>query len=171
MLQADSNCKIVSIWGCTLHHIDDLPYDPVEYFPHTYGNMRKKQDAVKVRPLMDTPTPGQMPFLNLKEALDVEKKAAAFLPDLQSDLGFSEEEVKKSSAHDKRICYKFQGGEEAGLKRLDEYVFSRRAVSKYSTTRNNLIGANYSSKLSPWLANGSISPRQVYWEVKRFEKE
>ena len=33
---------MVPIWGSTLHHMDDLPYDPVEYFPHTYGNMRKK---------------------------------------------------------------------------------------------------------------------------------
>lgn len=45
----------MSIWGSTLHHIDDLPYDPFEYFPHTYGNMRKKQVDCKVRPLLDTP--------------------------------------------------------------------------------------------------------------------
>ena len=42
MLQADANCNVVPIWGCTLHHIDDLPYDPHDYFPHTYGFMRKK---------------------------------------------------------------------------------------------------------------------------------
>jgi len=42
MLQADANCNVVPIWGCTLHHIDDLPYDPRDYFPHTYGFMRKK---------------------------------------------------------------------------------------------------------------------------------
>ena len=69
------------------------------------------------------------------------------------------------------MCYKFRGGEEAGLQRLQEYVFSKRSVSKYASTRNNLIGRNYSSKLSPWLANGSISCRMVYWEVKRFEAE
>lgn len=32
------------------------------------------------------------------------------------------------------------------------------------------MGANYSSKLSPWLACGAISPRYVYHEVKKFEK-
>lgn len=41
-----------------MHHIDDLPYDPREYFPHTYGNMRKKQDMVRVRDVVDTPTGG-----------------------------------------------------------------------------------------------------------------
>ena len=150
---------MVGIWGCTLHHIDDLPYDPVEYYPHTYGNMVKKQASVKVRPLLETPAEGSLPFIKLAEAQDFEKNAASFMPDLESDLGFSEEEVKQSSAPDKRICYKFQGGEEAGLKRLEEYVHTKRAVSKYASTRNDLIGANYSSKLSPWLANGSISCR------------
>ena len=125
--------------------------------------MRKKQDTVKVRPLMDTPEAGSLPFMNMSNAQDFEQEAATFLPDLESDLGFTEEEVKETSVQDKRICYKFVGGEEAGLKRLDEYVHTKRAVSKYATTRNNLIGANYSSKLSPWLANGSVSPRQVYW--------
>jgi len=34
-----------------------------------------------------------------------------------------------------------------------------------------LIGANYSSKLSPWLQNGSVSIREVYQKVKTFEKK
>lgn len=171
MLEADGECNMVPIWGSTLHHIDDLPYDPNEYFPHTYGYMRKKQDHIKVRELLPDPAKGSMPFIDLAKASPEEKKAAEFMPDLETDLGFSEEEVKTSSVQDPRICYKFKGGEEAGLKRIDEYIFSKRAVSKYATTRNELLGANYSSKLSPWLANGSISARKVYWETKRFEKE
>ena len=27
---------LVPIWGCTLHHIDDLPYDPAEFFPQSH---------------------------------------------------------------------------------------------------------------------------------------
>jgi len=44
-------------------------------------------------------------------------------------------------------------------------------VGHYATTRNSLLGSNYSSKLSPWLACGSISPRYVYFEVKSFEEK
>ncbi|MFK7865700.1 MAG: DASH family cryptochrome, partial [Pseudohongiellaceae bacterium] len=33
------------------------------------------------------------------------------------------------------------------------------------------LGADYSSKLSPWLANGSLSPRKIYEEVKRYERQ
>ena len=33
------------------------------------------------------------------------------------------------------------------------------------------MGADYSSKLSPWLSGGCISAVQVYWEIKRYEEE
>ena len=35
-------CQFAAVWGSTLNHIDDLPYDPVEYFPHNYSGMRTK---------------------------------------------------------------------------------------------------------------------------------
>jgi len=34
-----------------------------------------------------------------------------------------------------------------------------------------LFGIDYSSKFSAWLANGSLSPRQIYWEIIAYEKE
>ena len=80
-----------------MHHIDDLPYDPHEYFPHTYGFMRKKQDSVKVRKMLDSPETGSLPFLNLAEADEHERKASEFVPDLVSDLGFTQEEVKATA--------------------------------------------------------------------------
>lgn len=43
-------------------------------------------------------------------------------------------------------------------------------MGKYANTRNQLIGSEYSSKLSPWLANGCISPRDIYFETRAFEK-
>jgi deoxyribodipyrimidine photo-lyase len=41
----------------------------------------------------------------------------------------------------------------------------------YKKTRNGLLGKNYSSKFSAWLASGSVSPRYVYWEIKKFEQK
>ena len=34
-----------------------------------------------------------------------------------------------------------------------------------------MLGADYSSKFSVWLANGCLSPKFIYHEVKRYEKE
>ena len=98
-------------------------------------------------------------------------EASEYLPDLQADLGFTKEEIKASAEGDSRGCYTFIGGEKAGLKRLNEYVFARKSVKHYNDTRNNLIGADYSSKLSPWLANGSLSIRKVYWDVREYIKK
>ena len=36
---------------------------------------------------------------------------------------------------------------------------------------NGLLGPNYSSKFSPWLATGSVSPRVILKEIKRYEAE
>ncbi|WOL13451.1 cryptochrome DASH, chloroplastic/mitochondrial [Canna indica] len=41
----------------------------------------------------------------------------------------------------------------------------------YKETRNGMLGADYSTKFSPWLASGSLSPRYIYEEVKRYEKK
>jgi deoxyribodipyrimidine photo-lyase len=34
-----------------------------------------------------------------------------------------------------------------------------------------MLGEDYSSKFSAWLALGCLSPRLIYWEVKRYEEE
>ena len=70
-----SSVDFVNLWGSTLHHIDDMPYDPVEYFPHIYGNFRKKGESVKVRELLPSPQKGQLPFLDAKSSSAIEKTA------------------------------------------------------------------------------------------------
>jgi deoxyribodipyrimidine photo-lyase len=65
----------------------------------------------------------------------------------------------------------FNGGEIEALKRLQYYFWETENISTYKETRNGLLGADYSSKFSPWLANGSLSPKTIYWELKQFERE
>jgi deoxyribodipyrimidine photo-lyase len=158
--KSEYNVNVDKVWGSTLHHLDDLSYDPVDYLPHIYGKFREKNAGVPVRPLLKTPEKDDLPFAKgFKEGID-------YLPKL-SDFGFSKEEIDKKA--DSRSCYDFKGGESKGLKRVDEYIFERKSVGHYNDTRNNLIGSEYSSKLSPWLANGSLSVRYVYHKTKEFE--
>ncbi|KAE8212898.1 hypothetical protein CF327_g3495 [Tilletia walkeri] len=74
-------------------------------------------------------------------------------------------------------AFPLRGGETSGLERL-EWYFVRGSgsdssrwgkqdappVARYKQTRNNLIGHAYSTKMSAFLAYGSISPRQI-WEA------
>jgi deoxyribodipyrimidine photo-lyase len=53
------------------------------------------------------------------------------------------------------------GGESAGRTALKYYLESGAALT-YDQTRNYLEGGHFSSRLSPWLANGSLSPRLIW---------
>ncbi|CAH1793087.1 unnamed protein product, partial [Owenia fusiformis] len=43
------------------------------------------------------------------------------------------------------------------------------SVAVYKETRNGMVGSDYSTKFSTWLAHGCLSPRQIYWELKKYE--
>ena len=72
---------------------------------------------------------------------------------------------------DNRSAFNFSGGSDLAKERLNQYLWKSRKINYYKQTRNGLIGLDYSSKFSPWLANGSISPREIYWEIKEYEKD
>lgn len=72
---------------------------------------------------------------------------------------------------DKRSAFPFRGGETEGLKRLESYFLETRNLSRYKETRNGLIGDDYSSKFSAWLADGSLSAVTVYHEIKKYEQQ
>ena len=52
-----------------------------------------------------------------------------------------------------------KGGEDEAMNRLENYFFKLKGLKNYKGTRNGLIGVDYSSKLSLWLAYGCISAR------------
>ncbi|MCE2611456.1 DASH family cryptochrome [Flavobacteriaceae bacterium D16] len=135
---------------------EDIPYTDFQSIPNVFTQFRKKCEKYStVRPCMPAPKP-------LSRALILEQETA--IPTLE-DLGF------KSFDPDPRTAFPFSGGEGAAKQRIQDYFWDTRKLSYYKHTRNGLLGENYSSKLSPWLANGSISPRYIYWEVKKYEKE
>jgi deoxyribodipyrimidine photo-lyase len=72
---------------------------------------------------------------------------------------------------DHRSALRFHGGATSALKRLDEYIWMSGSIAKYKETRNGLIGSNYSSKFSAWLAQGCLSPQFVYRHIRRYEDE
>jgi len=86
------------------------------------------------------------------------------LPTL-SQLGLGEPLSVAASA------FPFAGGEVAGNARLRDYLWNSQNVRQYQHTRDGMIGSEYSSKFSPWLANGSLSPRRIAAELRRYEAQ
>jgi deoxyribodipyrimidine photo-lyase len=63
------------------------------------------------------------------------------------------------------------GGESAGMQRVQQWIFNDDMLKSYKETRNGLVGAAYSSKFSPWLAFGCVSPRWILQEIKRYVQQ
>jgi deoxyribodipyrimidine photo-lyase len=147
------NCK--SFWGHTLFHLQDLPFS-LPHLPELFTKFRKdvERDSRIQVPLV---APESLPEL----PADVEPGK---LPSL-GELGL------EASQFDSRGVLAFHGGETAGIDRVDEYIWQHDKLRVYKETRNGMLGADYSSKFSPWLALGCLSPRYIYQQVKKYEDE
>ena len=65
--------------------------------------------------------------------------------------------------------FSLSGGEQAGLQWLEHYLFETRSVDHYKQTRNRLIGAHFSSRLSAFLAWGNLSVRRVWQRILDYD--
>ena len=63
------------------------------------------------------------------------------------------------------------GGESSALQELNYYIWESNQIANYKETRNGLLGRDYSSKLSVHLSKGTISPKLIYAEVKKYENQ
>jgi deoxyribodipyrimidine photo-lyase len=145
---------IRQFWGMTLFHPDDLPFESRQV-PEVFTQFRKQvEKSSTVNPAFAAPNT-LMPL----PQMDVGK-----VPTL-TELGL------EPVTPDERGVLLFKGGETAALERLDQYIWKRDQLKVYKQTRNGMLGADYSSKFSPWLALGCLSPRLVYEEVQRYEDQ
>ncbi len=61
-----------------------------------------------------------------------------------------------------------EGSGASALAHVERY-FGSPAPQSYKQTRNGLMGSDYSTKLSPWLALGALSPRTVFQYLRAHE--
>jgi deoxyribodipyrimidine photo-lyase len=142
-----------SWWGHTLHLPEDLPFK-ISELPELFTKFRKTIEAtVEIRPPLAAPQ-------NLAKVT----ANPGDIPDL-ADFGLT------LPPRDDRAVLQFQGGETAGMARLQQYFWQQDLLKTYKETRNGLVGADYSSKFSPWLALGCLSARSIYAQVQKYEQE
>ncbi len=138
-----------------LYHPDDIPYDHFQQIPKVFTELRKKlEKQSEVRTTVNINGYSQ-------DKIDVEKTN---IPSLE-DLGL------ETFEKDSRSAFPWSGGSKTAWERLDHYFWETEQLKSYKKTRNGLVGTDYSSKFSAWLAVGAISAREIYWQVKKFEKE
>ena len=146
-------CEMITYSTSTLYHAQDLPFS-IKDIPDVFSTFRKKVEKdSKIRTIFEKPISISSPELPVAQ-----------FPTLE-ELGLSFSKI------DKRAAITFVGGESAALKRMNHYFSETKAISQYKETRNGLIGADYSSKFSAWLALGCLSPREIYFELKKYETQ
>jgi len=131
--------------GNTLFHEAQLPFS-LDALPATFSPFRRKTEAISLdaarRLGVPLPPPPAAQFDAIPEA---QALPSTGLP--------------------------LPGGRGAGLRRLDQFLFQSHAIAQYKETRNDLNGLAGSSTLSPWLANGALSAREVAHAIFRYERE
>lgn len=127
----------------TIFRPDELPFTPPE-LPSVFSQFRLQVEDLPVRPPLGAVSAFPPPPANMDSGAQV-------VPS-----------VGPSGATP------FMGGEQNGTQQLEDY-FAGDLPARYKTTRDYLDGWQNSSKLSPWLANGCVSTRQVYAAIKAYE--
>lgn len=132
--------------GHALFDSSQLPF-ALSDLPASFTPFRKKVEAIPI----DSPT---QPVEYLPPVTTyVQPQWDSNLPTSRSTSGF---------ATGGYVCAKAQ---------LKYYLFDTDLIQQYKQTRNGLDGWDFSSKLSAWLANGSISAKQVVAGIRRYESE
>ena len=146
------HCTLQVVGNNTLYHTTDLPFSPEEA-PEVFTAFRQKTEAVStVRECFSDPF-----FIS-----------SPLLPEL--DLPTLSELQLTSAVADTRGGIIYNGGETSALQRVQYYFEESRLVSTYKETRNQLVGADYATRFSAWLAIGCLSPRFIYHKLKEYEQ-
>ena len=141
----------------TLFQIDD-PRAFARELPEVFSSFRRTAErGLEIAP--SRPTPSALVPLTTSADFDY-----GSVPEVEA-LGLAAEPA------DPRAVLGFEGGEPAGLERMRGWMFTGDHLKDYKVTRNGMLGGDYSSKFSPWIALGALSPRLIAEETLRYEHE
>ena len=159
------------VWGGTLYEKKDLPFAAdLADLPDVFTPFRNKaENKATVRAPLRAPAAASLP-LPAAEASRCCRRPPRRCAARGGGGGLASP-AAFGAAPDPRGVMPFPGGEAAALARLKHYLWDGDHLGTYFETRNGMLGADYSSKLAPWLAHGCISPRLIAAECGRYERE
>ncbi|KAF2708411.1 cryptochrome DASH [Pleomassaria siparia CBS 279.74] len=175
---SEQNGVAFKVWDDVKYYIDDrdLPFHHISDLPNIYTAFRKSVEPLRSRPRQTLSAPTTLPPL----PPDIPPQKTPFeipssLEGLQKSLHAPFEKDPTFGLQspprmppDTQNAYPFGGGEKAGQDRLTHLV-SSGAMSSYKSTRNGMVGLDFSTKLSAYLAQGHVTARQIHWAMMDFE--
>lgn len=145
--------KVIEVWDETLVHLNQLPYDSIDKLHDIFTPFRHKieKNCVWQKPQEIAELP------SLPEGFEFNKVEHLLF------FGWTQE---PQPAH---AAFQLKGGESAARTHLHDYFFSKKLASTYKATRNQMVGTEYSTKFSAYLAWGCISARTIISYLQKFE--
>lgn len=159
-----SDIALKEFWGSTLLHPDDLPFaieeGAIAKLPELFTHFRKQVER----------------DLQVRDPLPITNHQLPNPRDHHNRIDFGEvPKLETFNLTEPMTCdrqvLQFKGGETAAWQRLDHYFWQSDRLQVYKETRNGMLHADDSSKFSPWLALGCLSPRSIYAQVKKYESD
>lgn len=152
--------EVVSIWQSSAIEPDDLPFE-IARLPAVFSRFRREIERAGCVPRAPLGLPSQLspsPYA-LNERISALGWHRAERESVEALLTLS----AVSGPVDSRSSFVIEGrgGERAALVHLQHY-FESELPQHYKETRNELIGLDYSTKFSPWLAIGALSARTIW---------
>ena len=164
-----------TFWGFELYHHDDLRFDPraPRGAFNSYTAFRKRvEEGSYVRPSRN-----EHPVFR-PGSDSVRWKRAEAAPKLSELMGSDMSDADEAAQKDPRAELWWRGGETAALARVEQFLWEEDSLGLDYVGATMTMDPSKScmrdksmSKLSPWLAHGCLSPRLLYEEVKRYERE
>nr|POE79733.1 putative cryptochrome dash, mitochondrial [Quercus suber] len=172
----DGEKKEFKLWDDEKYfvHDRDLPLKDASALSDVFTNFRKTVEPLRDASRKEHPRPQKLPPLpehippqaqpfEIPDNFD--KTVAALLEPLDDSHGIAN---MPSMPKGVDSAHPFNGGSKTGEERI-RHLITSGAMSSYKDTRNGLLGLDFSTKLSAWLALGSISARQVHCRLLEFE--
>ncbi|KAF5181085.1 Cryptochrome dash [Thalictrum thalictroides] len=152
--------EVKYFWGSTLHHIEELPFN-IEEMPSNYDSFKEKVKTSEIRKTIE----GLDQLKGIPARGGVEPGEVPTLLDLGLRPNSAISQDGELTANDFLL-----GGETEALQRLKNFAAERWAKPNNAHNDGSKDGtsdANFSYKISPWLATGCLSPRFMFDEIKK----
>jgi deoxyribodipyrimidine photo-lyase len=149
--------RVTTVWQSSLLDPVDLPFS-IDQLPPVFTRFRHDVEKAKCLPPPPLPAPTKLPPL----------------PDMALS-GWDQNTPLLVACEEPRSAFPYHlaaynGSELAGLAHVKQY-FESDLPQRYKLTRNGLIGTDYSTKFSPWLATGALSARHLFVQLRQHERQ
>jgi deoxyribodipyrimidine photo-lyase len=156
--------ECLSAWNHTLFDAGQLDIDINSKTMQSFSRFRKYVEGNDIA--IHAPYPSRDALSTCK--LDTQSTTTA--NNVASLLELASRYFANDLANDLAKSPIVNGGEQSASNHLHDY-FSSAAASTYKQTRNHLDGWQNSTKFSPFLATGTLSPRQIWHRLKEYENQ